>query len=95
MRKEIFETKEHTVIDRVLVDTIVTCDVCGEQIQKNKGYWTSHTWHHDWGNDSCESDEYFDLCSPQCLLKHAEEYSAYSNSRYNTEEIHIEHKYLR
>lgn len=56
----------------------VTCDVCGKTIADEKHryaeYWTLTTGHNDWGNDSCESYEDFDLCSKGCVQKKLNEY---------------------
>ena len=57
-----------------------TCDICNKTIYsytfgkaKTPGatleevkYWHAYTGHYDWGNDSVDSIEHFDLCSPQC-----------------------------
>ncbi len=46
------------------------CDCCGKETREIY----PDTWHHfdsyhsDWGNDLCDSYEYFDACSPQCFL---------------------------
>lgn len=49
----------------------VTCDICGKTIADEKNryaeYWTLVTGHSDWGNDSCESYDDFDLCSKDCV----------------------------
>ena len=70
----------------------VTCDVCGETIaDKNNRYaeyWTLVTGHNDWGNDSCESYEDFDLCSKDCVQEKLNEY--FDNCKYsNTQEFEL------
>ena len=56
----------------------VTCDVCGKTIADENNryaeYWTLTTGHQDWGNDSCESYEDFDLCSKDCVQEKLNEY---------------------
>jgi hypothetical protein len=37
-------------------------------------YWTLTTGHHDWGYDSVDSIEIFDLCSRDCIQKKLDEY---------------------
>lgn len=57
----------------------VECDKCRKHITAEYGqpescrYVKVHTWHNDWGNDSCESHEYFDLC-PECAVKFTSNY---------------------
>lgn len=54
--------------------TYVECDECSKKIIADIGdsdstrYVRVHTWHNDWGNDSVESHEYYDLC-PECATK--------------------------
>lgn len=92
MIKEKFEVKEHVVTERVLVGKTMFCDICNKEIEKGHGYWDVHTCHNDWGNDSCESHEYFDVCSIECLKVKFNEYAEESsNDDYNTMEIRVEH----
>lgn len=45
------------------------CDVCGVEVKgfrPNDWLWFNHH-HGDWGNDSSESFEYFDVCSVECF----------------------------
>lgn len=61
MRKQKF-------VDRIIKDKKVVsikCDVCGKEIVGK--FWVLTTSHGDWGNDSVESIEHFDVCSPECL----------------------------
>ena len=67
----------------VVVGSTCSCDVCGKLIEKrteNKiiycigSYWELCTGHHDWGNDSIDSIEYFDLCSKECIQKKFDSY---------------------
>lgn len=59
------ETVTKTVTEKILLST--RCDVCGHEIPKGTKYWRLTTSHGDWGNDSCESFEHFDLCSLGCI----------------------------
>lgn len=72
--KKEYETKTHTVTEKVLVKETRYCDVCGKEIEPNKSYWELTTHHNDWGNDSIESYEHFDVCSSECLRKKFDEY---------------------
>lgn len=59
------------------------CDVCRKLIKKTSekkveycigDYWTLTTGHHDWGLESVDSIEVFDLCSRDCIQKKLNEY---------------------
>lgn len=59
----------------------VTCDICSTFIQATDKwsskdttkYFEVTTGHHDWGNDSCESIKYYDIC-PDCINKFVADY---------------------
>lgn len=60
--------------------TSVVCDICGKEITPDRGYRNEsaeyieiHTWHNDWGNDSCESHAYRDLCK-KCAARFVADY---------------------
>jgi hypothetical protein len=65
-------TKKETVTEFKEVTTGYKCDVCRKEIESkhfpDEWYRFSHG-HGDWGNDSFESVEYFDVCSPECYLR--------------------------
>ena len=94
-RKEIVKkTVESVIVGR-------KCDVCGSEITEfisgglprgQYNYFAIRTWHNDWGNDSVESHEYYDACSPECVMKFAKLYieGAYKNVT-NTHNIEISH----
>jgi len=91
--KREYEVKTHTVTERVCVKETLHCDVC-DGIIENNGYWELTTGHHDWGNDSCESIEHFDICSKACLRKKFDEYVKESgDSDYNTMYFEAEKTY--
>ena len=47
----------------------MTCDGCGRTADGEPDDWHSFGSHHnDWGNDSCESSEHWDVCSGRCYL---------------------------
>ena len=50
----------------------VKCDICGKEITGK--FWRLTTHHHDWGNDSIESYERFDLCSRECINRALDDY---------------------
>lgn len=91
MFKDHYEIKEHTVTERVLVKRELICDICKQKILHGVGYWEVTTHHNDWGNDSCESYEHFDVCSVECLKSKFDEYCDDSSSDYNTWQIEVEH----
>ena len=77
--KEVTQKKEVTVGFK--------CDNCGKVHSSNSlpDDWHEFSGHHNsWGNDSCESYEYYMACSPECyakLLHNAvEEYKEYSTA---------------
>lgn len=89
--KREYEVKTHTVTERVCVKETTHCDVCDREINIHKGYWTLTTGHHDWGNDSCESIEHFDICSDACLRKKFDEYVSDSDlNNHNTMYFEVE-----
>lgn len=60
---KITEKKMVTVEREVVIGRV--CDVCKKKIVGD--YWYLSTHHHDWGNDSIESYEHYDLCSEVCI----------------------------
>lgn len=84
----------HVEVEDVIIGR--KCDICGSSITESKregcNYFLIHTWHNDWGNDSVDSHEYKDACSPECVMKFTGEYVRDSFIRkFNTESIEIEH----
>lgn len=85
-----------------------TCDICGRQIYKRSlkaseelpenhfsiPFYKASTWHGDWGNDSSDSFESYDICSAECL---SELFSAYGTASgkcdRNTWGIEVNHDY--
>ncbi len=82
---EITETKIITEPRKISCVVGVKCDMCGDIIQKGKVYYHIITHHNDWGNDSIDSYEDFDLCS-DCYLPFTENYFEKATG---TEEINI------
>jgi hypothetical protein len=65
MRKT--EKKEVTSKQEVTIG--YKCDCCGKEINATQlpNEWHNFNSHHDeWGNDSIDSYEYYDVCSPKC-----------------------------
>lgn len=85
-----YEIKEHKVVEKTLVSERRYCDICSKEI--TGPFWHVTTGHNDWGNDSCESIESFDVCSVECLGKVFDNYCKESNVICNTEYIEIEHE---
>lgn len=74
IKKVIYE--DENVIEKVI------CDKCRKEIQPSIGweydsvesqYVTVHTWHNDWGNDSCDSDSINQYCH-SCAAEVIKEY---------------------
>lgn len=49
------------------VETSCKCDICGKEINLGDWFYSVMTGHNDWGNDSCDSIQSFDVCSDGCL----------------------------
>lgn len=97
---QVKETKEVTEIKEIVVAETTICDVCGKVIRDSRDkysgapFWSLATHHNDWGNDSYESLENFDLCSVECLTKKFEEYCKESSrTSYNTLHFEVGHEY--
>ena len=96
---DILNTKKIVVIQDCVVGK--KCDVCGKEIQPTTiprkygepihDYYEITTHHNDWGNDSVDSYEHFDACSPDCACKLWEEYIHDSAGTRNTMCIVVEH----
>ena len=82
---KIYEKKEVQVVNEILVNTV--CDICGKDIDIKKQVYEVTIGHNDWGNDSCDSVDYRDICSDECLKK---EFDLYLTSKYHTKYINIE-----
>ena len=86
------EYKEVTKRERVTIG--YKCDNCGKIHNENSmpDSWHEFSGHHNsWGNDSCESYEYYMACSPECyaklLQKAVEEFEEYSDAEIDNFEI--------
>lgn len=101
MIEEIKEIKEVTEVKETVTGRVMKCDVCGKIIfdsrndKKGQFWWHLYTGHNDWGNDSCESMESFDVCSTECLHKKLDEYITTSNygDGLNSQYINVEHEW--
>ena len=94
---DVYRDMKQIVINEVVVGK--KCDVCFKDIPPTSREFprTSHpyfditTHHHDWGNDSVDSFEYFHACSPKCALKFVDEYLNDDFEGHHSREIEIEH----
>ena len=82
-------------IERVIVGA--KCDLCKKPIEKidchNYNYFVVHTWHNDWGNDSVDSHQYQDACSPECVMKMLKPYLEYAYKHpYNSMGVEVTHE---
>ena len=85
-----YEKKEVKIIEEV--QSAIICDGCNKEIDPKQGYFHVCTSHHDWGNDSFDSLEQYDFCSPACLCKFSNHYIQDSYDHiFNTCEITIKH----
>jgi hypothetical protein len=64
---KVFDKKEVIITKDVLIK--VTCDICENDIPEGQYRYKVTTGHRDWGYDSVESIEQFDICSDNCLQK--------------------------
>lgn len=88
--KKEYEYRTHTVTEKILIKETMYCDVCSEVINKQGQHWEVTTGHHDWGNDSVDSIENFDICSPSCLREKLNEYILRSgHNDYNSEYFEV------
>ena len=79
---EEYRKKEKIVIQETLVE--ISCDICKKVIQneqeisniyrKGGHYYSVTIGHKDWGSDSGDSVETFEICSKECLRKHFENF---------------------
>ena len=95
-------TEEKKVVKEVIEDVIVgrKCNICKRAItpvelnfsSKQYNYFLIITHHNDWGNDSGDSYEEYDACSPECVMAFTSKYvvEAY-DELYNTKTIEIKH----
>lgn len=74
------QIKESKMIKQdVVISEVCRCDICNNMIYKKKenanngahliNYFYLTTGHYDWGNDSIESMQNYDICSAECLHK--------------------------
>lgn len=73
------EAEQVVVRTRRCIDGI-KCDICERLIkptncrEDSSQYFKVTTGHNDWGNDSCESIEHFDIC-PNCIGEFVSKYA--------------------
>lgn len=91
---------EKRLVERVVIaGGHCKCDICekiiyeivGNEHSNHDEYWTLKTGHYDWGNDSCESIESFDLCSKECCIKALEKYLDGCSGGKNTRYFELKH----
>lgn len=78
-----YKIKEVTHKEEVVIGTI--CDECKKEIlneqdfqdrfrKRMSHYFEVSTHHNDWGNDSVDSYQHYDVCSEECLFKFLKKY---------------------
>ena len=84
--KEIIKTKN--------IIKEISCDQCSKIIcdshtskDDTVSFFTAHTFHNDWGNDSVDSHNYIDFCGLECLLQYTKDYFKESEG---TESLEVE-----
>ena len=83
---EIKEKKEITIIK--YITTSIKCDVCGISHYGNDlpKYWHNISIsHNEWGNDSIDSIEDFDVCSKECYIIKFKDCVKNYEDRYNAQ----------
>ena len=83
------EMKTETITHKVNIVKAIKCDVCGKEFTGK--YWRLITHHNDWGNDSIDSLEYYDLCSRECIDKRLDIYIK-ECTKSNTQHFELEQK---
>lgn len=73
------------------IETKCFCDICGNEIIGP--YFRVVTGHDDWGNDSIDSIEYFDICSDKCIQEKINIFLS-ECCRSNTQHIEIRQEYF-
>ena len=90
--KKEYMTTTHEVTEQICVKQTQVSDICGKEINKSyQGYWTVNTHHNDWDINSCESYEYFDVCSQECLWNLFIDYIENSKKGWNSKCFDIKH----
>ncbi len=83
MTKNYYKEERYEVISKHRVGRNQFCDGCKKLIGtwrldngylKPTGYLKVNCGHYDWGNDSCDSFEYMDFCSNECMIEHQKEF---------------------
>lgn len=97
MSKIVSEKAEKVVYKEVHKLEGIKCDYCGIVIpavadpftHKYPQYYEVLTGHRDWGNDSCDSIKWHDIC-PDCINAFVSEYL--SNRGYSTKYLELEER---
>lgn len=89
---EVIEKVTETVTREVNKVTHLKCDVCGKIF--TGPYWIANVHHNDWGNDSVDSYEYYDLCSSVCVRNIFEKYMVDCRDS-NTQYLKLEQDYFK
>ena len=99
---KVIKTKTITV-ERTVPDKII-CDMCGRVIQKTDvktydfgsigDHYKVTCGHCDWGNDSVDSVQNYDICSKKCMTNLFLKYLGVADGSKNTAYIEINHDWF-
>ena len=74
------------------VEVSCKCDVCGKDIPNHSKFFTVMMGHRDWGNDSVDSNKFYDCCTCDCAAKL---YEKFEKMKSKTKHIEIECEILQ
>ena len=89
---EVIEKVTETVTREVNKVTHLKCDICGKIF--TGPYLIANIHHNDWGNDSIDSYEDYDLCSETCVSVMFQKYMVDCRNS-NTQYLSLEQNYFK
>lgn len=83
------EFEEKQVKQKICIKETRICDICGKEISDDAPCFKVYTGTNDWGNDSYESIEGYDVCSSECLTR---KFKSFLENCNGTDYMNIEHE---
>ena len=87
------EVEQHIEVKKQSLCSELHCDVCEKEIKLSNqtSFYRVVSYHYDWGNDSEDSREAFDICSKECLSKHSTDYirDMHGTENYDIERVSV------